>query len=333
MTGGDWGDAGDLVIGTGVQPQRVCCGCPPTGGATDAMLELAKGEMVSLAPADSAGREARALRSGRRDRPARTTPRSTSSRSPIGRRKTLVRGGGSPRYLASGHLVYTKQSDDVRRAVRPRAVGNTRHCRADAGRRRLRRGCGWRAVRRVAHAARWCTAGTPAIDRHRPCNGSNRQGKQEPLLAKPGAYLGTPRVSPDGQRIAITMQDGGNQDIWVYEPQRDAMTRLTLGGISSAIRCGPRRPVRVFGSYGGGILWSARGRRRPAAGAAAEQESSSFRLAFHVRRQAPGVLPARCAIRKSGRFPFEDDSGGLKGGQAGTVPDDEVDRRGRGVFS
>ena len=28
MTGGDWGDEGNIVIGTGGRPQMVCCGCP-----------------------------------------------------------------------------------------------------------------------------------------------------------------------------------------------------------------------------------------------------------------------------------------------------------------
>ena len=82
-------------------------------------------------------------------------------------------------------------------------------------------------------------------------------GKQVPLLAKPGAYVGTPRVSPDGKRIAIAIKDGGNQDIWVYEPQRDVMTRLTFGGAIFAYPVWTRdgRYV-VYGSFGGGLRWS-----------------------------------------------------------------------------
>jgi dipeptidyl aminopeptidase/acylaminoacyl peptidase len=54
-------------------------------------------------------------------------------------------------------------------------------------------------------------------------------GKNEPLQAKPGAYE-YPRPSPDGKRVALTISDGGSHDVWVYEPKRDAMTRLTFGG-------------------------------------------------------------------------------------------------------
>jgi eukaryotic-like serine/threonine-protein kinase len=54
-------------------------------------------------------------------------------------------------------------------------------------------------------------------------------GNTLPLLAKPGFYR-HPRVSPDGQRLATDVSDGSSQDVWVYEWQRDTMTRLTFGG-------------------------------------------------------------------------------------------------------
>jgi serine/threonine-protein kinase len=54
-------------------------------------------------------------------------------------------------------------------------------------------------------------------------------GKMQPLLAKPGFYT-YPRLSPDGQRLALLLAEGSNLDIWIYEWQRDTMTRLTFGG-------------------------------------------------------------------------------------------------------
>ena len=118
-------------------------------------------------------------------------------------------------------------------------------------------------------------------------------GKQEPLLAKPGAYVGTPRVSPDGKRIAITIQDGGNQDIWVYEPERDAMTRLTSGGGTFANPVWTRdgRYV-VFGSLGSGVLWSrADGAGQPQV--LQSGKSIQFPTCVHVGRHAARVLPGR----------------------------------------
>ena len=32
------------------------------------------------------------------------------------------------------------------------------------------------------------------------------------------------------KRVALTVSEGGTQDVWAYDPLRDAMTRLTFGG-------------------------------------------------------------------------------------------------------
>ena len=54
-------------------------------------------------------------------------------------------------------------------------------------------------------------------------------GKKEPLRAKAGVYS-NPQLSPDGKRLAMQVTEGSSADIWVYDQQRDAMTRLTSGG-------------------------------------------------------------------------------------------------------
>src|SRR5262249_48325909 len=50
-------------------------------------------------------------------------------------------------------------------------------------------------------------------------------GKLQALHPKAGNYL-RPKLSPDGTRLAL--EDNG--DVWVYEWQRNTMTRLTTGG-------------------------------------------------------------------------------------------------------
>ena len=60
-------------------------------------------------------------------------------------------------------------------------------------------------------------------------------GKREPLRAKLASYgSSNPSPSPDGTQIALEISEGANQDIWVYDPQRDTITRLTFGGINIA---------------------------------------------------------------------------------------------------
>jgi serine/threonine-protein kinase len=51
-------------------------------------------------------------------------------------------------------------------------------------------------------------------------------GKTQPLLQKPGTYY-TPSISPDGRQLAIVLESGKDQDAWIYDTQRDSMSRLT----------------------------------------------------------------------------------------------------------
>src|SRR5579864_2494269 len=53
-------------------------------------------------------------------------------------------------------------------------------------------------------------------------------GKLQPLPAKPGPYM-QPRLSPDGKLVAMTVVGSSGSDIWTYDWQRDAMSRLTFG--------------------------------------------------------------------------------------------------------
>ncbi len=47
--------------------------------------------------------------------------------------------------------------------------------------------------------------------------------------ATPAYYL-RPAFSPDGKRLALQINDGKRSDIWVYEWERDTLTRLTFSG-------------------------------------------------------------------------------------------------------
>jgi len=73
-------------------------------------------------------------------------------------------------------------------------------------------------------------------------------GKKEPLRAKPGTYQYL-SLSPDGRRVALA---GGSEGVWVYDPQRDTMTRLSQGASRyfSPIWSADGHYV-VFGSYSG----------------------------------------------------------------------------------
>ena len=58
----------------------------------------------------------------------------------------------------------------------------------------------------------------------------NRNGQEQPLAAEPRSYT-DPRVSPDGSRIALTVRDPDNPDIWVGNVARETLTRLTFDAV------------------------------------------------------------------------------------------------------
>ncbi len=81
-------------------------------------------------------------------------------------------------------------------------------------------------------------------------------GKLQPLLAKPGPYW-DPKLSPDGRRLAISITEGSNDNIWVYEAQRDAMTRLTFeaGGANWPLWT-PDGQYVLFQAAGRNMYWT-----------------------------------------------------------------------------
>ena len=51
-------------------------------------------------------------------------------------------------------------------------------------------------------------------------------GKTVPVISKPGQY-GSPSLSPDGSRLALSVIQEGKQNLWVYDLRRETLNRLT----------------------------------------------------------------------------------------------------------
>jgi Tol biopolymer transport system component len=311
MTGGHWAEQGNLVIGTGSPSSTGVLRMPSTEGLATPMLELASGELWHVSPQILPGGKALLFQAVRK--PPSQDNFSVDVVSLADRhRKTLVRGVGSPRYVLSGHLLYTNKStmfavpfDLERLETRGTAVAVLDDVAYDA----------------VANGAQFDVSqrGT-LVYRQRSGSASSSAtvqwldptGKPVPLLANPRAYVGTPRVSPDGKRIAIAIKDGADQDIWVYEPQRDAMTRLTLGGqrFTNPVWSRDGRYV-VFGSFSGdGVFWSrADGAGQPQV--LMSSQSSQFPTSFTSdgKRLAYAQIDGFPQIWT---VPIQDDGDGLK---------------------
>jgi Tol biopolymer transport system component len=70
----------------------------------------------------------------------------------------------------------------------------------------------------------------------------DRKGTEQPLDAPSHAYR-NPRLSPDGQRMAVTIDELGTQE-WLLDTRRGTLTRLTFEG-----------------SYNGALAWTPDGKR------------------------------------------------------------------------
>jgi Tol biopolymer transport system component len=81
----------------------------------------------------------------------------------------------------------------------------------------------------------------------------DRTGKLLGVLGPPGEYY-TPRLSPDGQRLAVTRRDGNNSDIWVSHAAAKTLTRLTFDpGIDDFPVWSPDGTTVTFANDGSGV--------------------------------------------------------------------------------
>ena len=139
--------------------------------------------------------------------------------------KTLVANASDGRYLASGYLIYFQQETLF---AAPMDLGRLE----------------WTgpAVRLVDGVSKVgfgrgdfdLSASGTLVYRSKTA-GSNfvatwlyPSGKTEPVIAKPGAYF-TPRVSPDGTRLALAVTQDSKQNLWIYDLNRQTFHRLTFG--------------------------------------------------------------------------------------------------------
>src|SRR5271167_3137272 len=60
-------------------------------------------------------------------------------------------------------------------------------------------------------------------------------------------------MSPDSQRLAVEVSEGSRTDIWLYDWQRDTMTRLTFTGNVNAPLWSPDGRYIAFRTVGEGM--------------------------------------------------------------------------------
>ena len=72
-----------------------------------------------------------------------------------------------------------------------------------------------------------------------------------PLIPEPGSYS-TPRFSPDGRKVALSVTTTNSQDVWIYDIDRNTFQRLTTEGANVRPEWTPDGRQVVFISQRGG---------------------------------------------------------------------------------
>jgi len=176
-----------------------------------------------------------------------------------GRRSLLVANGDHARYLPSGHILFERDSAlsgtgrralfvipfDLRRleiAGEPRAVSEKLLMRQSAA----------------------SAEGTLAYvelreERGRELVWADRSGAVTPVTDIRHMYNFQPTLSPDGLKLAVTIEGGPHPtpEVWTYDLQRSSFARITVSGDRVSIRplWSPDGRRIHFDSNRGGVYW------------------------------------------------------------------------------
>jgi serine/threonine-protein kinase len=257
LAGASWADDGSIFVGDA--GGKGLLQLPDAGGAARILVPI-DGAVVNVEPQVLPGGKALLFVAGNASTGVDSYTIEVLTLAD-GRRKVVARGGQSPHYLAAsdgtGYLVYVNRArlfaipfDLVTLETRGTAVPLLDDVayvpQTNAGLFAVSR-AGTLIYRKARSAPaamttmQWISASAGVTS------------KREPLRATPGAYQ-VPRLSPDGKRIALHISEGGNQDIWVFDPQRDSLTRLTFGGLNQSPVWSPYGEYIVFDKVGQGIF-------------------------------------------------------------------------------
>jgi Tol biopolymer transport system component/predicted Ser/Thr protein kinase len=227
--GATWGDDGDIIAA--LTNYGGLSRVPSSGGTPELVTKLKPGENTHRWPQVLPGGHAVLFTAAMQ---ARTYDEASIDAVSLktGERKTMLRGGNSPRYLATsngaGHLVYLRQSTLFAVPFNPSRLtlaGAPTPILGDVAAVAISGGEYAFAGTPSGHGTFVYLAGKGSAGR--PISWLDSAGKTEPLHAGLSRYS-TPRFSPDGKRLAFSAASGSGADIWVMDLDRDNPSRLSF---------------------------------------------------------------------------------------------------------
>lgn len=233
QSGQDWGEGDLIVINPRVQSPLHAVSA--SGGTLEPLMDLNKeaGERMQLYPQVLPGGQAVLFTSVGTDDEGATFGGLEVYFLESGERKKILENAAYGRYADSGHLLYVPFTGE----------GESRYVAAAAFDLDSMEIVGKRGtpvlrdvfIHPVSYLAQFDVAadGTLAYLPNRLRRSEvvwvDPQGNVEPVGLPPRDY-GEPRLSPDGRKIAVAIDEGARQDIWLYDLERDSLSRLTLNG-------------------------------------------------------------------------------------------------------
>ncbi|HET9407444.1 MAG TPA: protein kinase [Candidatus Sulfotelmatobacter sp.] len=89
---------------------------------------------------------------------------------------------------------------------------------------------------------------------HIPIQWLSADGRAQSLLDKPGIFV-HPRLSPDGRRLAVRLEERTDTGIWIYDPGRDMLSPLAVEGTAVHPQWTPDGKYVVYGTAQG-MFWT-----------------------------------------------------------------------------
>jgi eukaryotic-like serine/threonine-protein kinase len=214
LQGASWGSQGMIAYGS--EQAAVLQQVSDAGGKPQALTRLEKGETDHDWPEFLPGNKTVLFAASGGDRSnAQIAVQSVGT----GRRRNLIQGATHPRYAPSGHLVYAQG-------------GNLMAMPFDA-QRLTATGAAVPVVEGVLEYSISATGslayviGAAGATGQRRLVWVTRNGIEQPLPAPMHDYR-NPRLSPDGRRLAVTIDEP--TQVWLYDLSRETLSRFTFEG-------------------------------------------------------------------------------------------------------
>jgi Tol biopolymer transport system component len=221
--GGSWAEDGTIVFvpNTRGGVLRV----PASGGTPEPLTTLENGEVTQRFPEMLPGGKAVLFTS-------HTNPTGWDDATivvqavPAGRRTIVQRGGYYARYVPTGHILYLHERtlfavpfDRDRLEVAGQAVPVLEGVSPNAANGGAQFG--------ASKSGALLYVPGQGITQHGPIQWMTRDGKATPLRATPANWFDL-AFAPNGQLLALSILDGKQSDVFVYDWARDTLSRLTF---------------------------------------------------------------------------------------------------------